>query len=38
MFYRIWNGRKNPKMPAFKSELTRDEVWTVIQYAKSLRK
>jgi mono/diheme cytochrome c family protein len=39
MFYKIWNGRKSPKMPAFKSEgLSKEEVWTVIQYAKSLRK
>jgi mono/diheme cytochrome c family protein len=38
MFYKIWNGRTNPKMPAFKSELVRDEVWTVIQYVKTLRK
>jgi len=38
MFYKVWNGRTNPKMPAFKSELTRDEVWTVVQYAKTLRK
>ena len=38
MFYKIWNGRKNPKMPAFKSEITREEVWTVIQYAKTLRR
>ena len=38
MFYKVWNGRKNPKMPAFKSEMTRDDIWTVIQYAKTLRK
>jgi mono/diheme cytochrome c family protein len=38
MFYKIWNGRKDPKMPAFKSEITRDDVWTVIQYAKTLRR
>jgi mono/diheme cytochrome c family protein len=37
MFYKVWNGRKDPKMPAFKSELTRDEVWTVVEYVKSLR-
>jgi len=37
MFYRIWNGRKNPTMPAFKTDLTRTEVWTVIHYAKTLR-
>lgn len=38
MFYKIWNGRKSPKMPAFKSELARDDVWTVINYVKTLRK
>jgi mono/diheme cytochrome c family protein len=38
MFYKIWNGRKDPKMPAFKSEITRDDIWTVIHYAKTLRK
>ena len=38
MFYKVWNGRKNPTMPAFKSMMTKDEIWTVIEYAKSLRK
>jgi mono/diheme cytochrome c family protein len=38
MFYKVWNGRKSPKMPSFKTELTKDEVWTVVTYAKSLRK
>ncbi len=38
MFYKVWNGRKSPKMTAFKTELSKEEVWTVIQYAKSLRK
>jgi mono/diheme cytochrome c family protein len=38
MFYKVWNGRKSPKMPAFKSEgLSKEEVWTVVTYAKSLR-
>jgi mono/diheme cytochrome c family protein len=37
MFYKIWNGRKAPVMPPFKSTMTRDEIWTVIAYAKSLR-
>ena len=37
LFYKIWNGRKEPKMPAFKSELTKDEIWAVVEYAKSLR-
>jgi mono/diheme cytochrome c family protein len=39
VFYKIWNGRSSPKMAAFKSEgLSRDEVWTVVQYVKTLRK
>src|SRR6478672_6466452 len=37
MFYKVWNGRAKPKMPAFKSELSKDDVWTVIAYAKTLR-
>jgi mono/diheme cytochrome c family protein len=39
MYYKIWNGRKSPKMPAFKSEgLTQDQVWQVIHYVKTFRK
>jgi mono/diheme cytochrome c family protein len=39
MYYKIWNGRKSPKMPAFKSEgLSQDEVWQVIHYVKTFRK
>ena len=37
MFYKAWNGRKAPMMPSFKSTMTKEEVWTVIEYAKSLR-
>ena len=37
MFYKIWNGRDEPKMPAFKSQMTKDEVWAVTAYAISLR-
>ena len=37
MFYRVLNGRP-PTMPAFKEELKKDEIWTVVEYAKSLRK
>jgi len=37
MFYKIWNGRDEPKMPAFKSQMTKDEVWAVTAYAVSLR-
>jgi len=35
MFYKIWNGRHDPRMPAFKSEMTREEVWLTISYITS---
>ena len=38
MFYKIWNGRKKPKMPAFNTELSKDEVWTVVHFVKTFRK
>jgi mono/diheme cytochrome c family protein len=38
MFYKIWNGRSNPKMPAMKSDLSRADVWVVVDYVKTLRK
>ena len=37
MFHRVASG-KPPVMPAFKDQLSSDEIWTVVQYAKSLRK
>ena len=38
MFYKIWNGRAKPKMPAMKADIGKADVWMVIQYVKSLRK
>jgi mono/diheme cytochrome c family protein len=38
VFYKVWNGRKRPKMPAFKDELNEQQVWSVVAYAQSLRK
>ena len=38
MFYKIWNGRTKPKMPAMKSEIDPIDVWRIIQYAKTLRR
>jgi mono/diheme cytochrome c family protein len=37
VFYKVWNGRKKPKMPAFKDELSKDQVWRVVSYAQTLR-
>ena len=38
MFYKIWNGRSKPKMPALKTDISRQDVWTVINYVKTLRR
>jgi mono/diheme cytochrome c family protein len=38
MFYKVSNGRKQPKMPAFKNQLNEDQIWAVVAYAQSLRK
>ncbi len=36
LFYKIWNGRTQPTMPAFKTKLARNDVWSVIAYIKTL--
>jgi mono/diheme cytochrome c family protein len=39
VFYKVWNGRKKPKMPSFKNEgLTRDQVWQVVSFVQTMRK
>jgi mono/diheme cytochrome c family protein len=38
VFYKVWNGRKKPKMPAFKETLTEQQVWSVVSYVQTLRK
>lgn len=37
VFYKVWNGRKSPKMPAQKDELTKEQVWAVVAYVQTLR-
>ena len=37
VFDKIWNGRKDSEMPAFKSRMTKDEVQAVVAYVMSLR-
>ena len=37
VFYKIWNGRAKPKMPAQKDKLTKDQVWQIVSYAQTLR-
>jgi mono/diheme cytochrome c family protein len=38
LFYKVWNGHKDPMMPAFKTILTKDELWPVVTYVKTLHK
>jgi mono/diheme cytochrome c family protein len=38
MFYKIWNGRTKPRMPAMRADISRTDVWTLIHYVKTLRK
>jgi len=38
VFYKAWNGRKKPKMPAFKDELSKEQIWSVVAYVQTLRK
>ena len=38
VFYKVSNGRAKPKMPAFKEELSQEQIWSVVAYVQSLRK
>lgn len=38
VFYKVMNGRSRPKMPAFKDELSKDQIWSVVAYVQTLRK
>lgn len=38
VYYKVLNGRRSPKMPAFKDELTDQQLWAVVTYAQGLRK
>jgi mono/diheme cytochrome c family protein len=37
VFYKIWNGRESPKMPAQKDELSKEQVWAIVAYVQTLR-
>ena len=37
VFHKVLNGRRKPKMPAFKEELSAEQIWTVVAYTQSLR-
>jgi mono/diheme cytochrome c family protein len=38
IFYKVQNGRRRPKMPTFKEELTDQQIWSVVAYVQTLRK
>ena len=38
VYYKVLNGRKKPKMPAFKDELTEQQIWAVVAHVQNLRK
>lgn len=38
IFYKVMNGRRRPKMPAFNEELTEEQIWSVVAYVQTLRK
>ena len=37
IFYKAWNGRSKPKMPAVKDDLTKDQLWQIVSYVQTLR-
>jgi mono/diheme cytochrome c family protein len=37
VFYKVWNGRSSPKMPAFGEDLPKEQVWAIVAYVQSLR-
>ena len=37
VFYKAWNGRARPKMPAFKDSLSKDDIWKIVTYVQTLR-
>lgn len=38
VYYKVLNGKQRPKMPAFKDDLSEEQIWTVVAYVQSLRK
>jgi mono/diheme cytochrome c family protein len=37
VFYKAWNGRAKPKMPAVKDDLTKEQLWQIVCYVQTLR-
>jgi len=37
VFYKIWNGRSSPRMPAFSEQISKDQAWDIVSYVQTLR-
>ena len=37
VFYKIWNGRSSPRMPAFSEQISKEQAWTIVAYVQTLR-
>jgi mono/diheme cytochrome c family protein len=37
VFFKAWNGRSKPKMPAVKDDLTKEQLWQIVCYVQTLR-
>lgn len=37
VFYKMWNGRAKPKMPAVKDDMTKEQAWQIVSYVQTLR-
>lgn len=37
IFYKVSNGRMNPKMPRFSEELSKEQIWAIVAYVQTLR-
>jgi mono/diheme cytochrome c family protein len=38
VFYKVLNGRRSPKMPAQKDQLSTEQIWSVVAYVQGFRK
>lgn len=38
VYYKVANGRRRPKMPAFKDELNEQQLWAVVTYVQGVRR
>jgi mono/diheme cytochrome c family protein len=37
IFYKAWNGRSKPKMPAVKDDMSKEQLWQIVSYVQTLR-